>query len=75
MFCISAAQLADPDLLADDITGAEGALRGSGCKHDGGPLWVSIPIVDDPVVAMLERVPILNIYGLGSSKKQQQSRS
>ena len=26
-------------------------MRGSGCKHDGGPLWVSIPIVDDPVVA------------------------
>ena len=50
-FCISAAQLADPDLLADDIAGGEGALRGSGCKHDGGPLWVSIPIVDDPVVA------------------------
>ena len=50
-FCISAAQLADPDLLADDIAGGEGSLRGSGCKHDGGPLWVSIPIVDDPVVA------------------------
>ena len=26
-------------------------MRGSGCKHDGGPLWVSIPLVDDPVVA------------------------
>ena len=50
-FCITAAQLADPDLLADDIGGNEGALRGSGCKHDGGPLWISIPIVDDPVVA------------------------
>ena len=50
-FCIGAAQLSDPELLADDITGGEGALRGSGCKNDGGPLWVSIPIVDDPVVA------------------------
>ena len=50
-FCIGAAQLADPDLLADDIAGGEGSLRGSGCKHDGGPLWVSIPLVDDPVVA------------------------
>ena len=50
-FCLSAAQLADPDLLADDIDGCEGSLRGSGCKHDEGPLWVSIPIVDDPVVA------------------------
>ena len=50
-FCLSAAQLADPDLLADDIDGGEGSLRGSGCKHDGGPLWVSIPIVDDPIVA------------------------
>ena len=50
-YCISAAELADPDLLADNIAGGEGALRGSGCKHDGGPLWVSIPIVDDPVVA------------------------
>ena len=50
-FCISAAQLADPDLLADTIAGGEGSLRGAGCKHDGGPLWVSIPIVDDPVVA------------------------
>ena len=52
-FCLSAGQLADPDLLADDIGGAEGALRGSGCKHDGGPLWVSIPLLDDPVVAGL----------------------
>ena len=53
MFCISAAQLADPELLVNDsnFTGGAGALRGSGCKHDGGPLWVSIPIVDDPVVA------------------------
>ena len=50
-FCIGAAQLADPDLLADTLAGGEGAIRGAGCKHDGGPLWVSIPIVDDPVVA------------------------
>ena len=50
-FCISAAMLADPDLLADTVDGGEGSLRGSGCKNDGGPLWVSIPLVDDPVVA------------------------
>ena len=50
-YCISAAELADPDLLADNIAGGEGSLRGAGCKHDGGPLWVSIPLVDDPVVA------------------------
>ena len=50
-YCISAAELADPDLLADNIAGGEGSLRGPGCKHDGGPLWVSIPLVDDPVVA------------------------
>lgn len=23
-------------------------LRGNGCTHDGGPLWVSVPIVDIP---------------------------
>lgn len=25
-------------------------MRGPGCQHDGGPLWVSIPLEDDPVV-------------------------
>ena len=50
--CISAAQLSDPDLAVDSITDlTEGHIRGSGCKVDGGPLWVSIPLVDDPVVA------------------------
>ena len=29
-----------------------GKVQGPGCKHDGGPLWVSIPLEDDPVVAM-----------------------
>ena len=33
----------------DELT--PGHVRGSGCKNDGGPLWISIPMVDDPVVA------------------------
>ena len=56
--CVSADMLADPNLLAYDRDGSgtasdlgPGEWRGSGCKHDGGPLWISIPIVDDPVVA------------------------
>ena len=28
-----------------------GKVQGSGCKHDDGPLWISIPLEDDPVVA------------------------
>ena len=50
--CFTAAELADPEkaALVTDI-GTIGTIRGSGCKHDGGPLWVSVPIVDDPVVA------------------------
>ena len=28
-----------------------GQVQGPGCKHDGGALWVSIPLEDDPVVA------------------------
>ena len=48
--CLTAINLADPETLLDDGYGS-GDYRGAGCKHDGGPLWVSIPIVDDPVVA------------------------
>ena len=33
------------------VNGGAGAVRGAGCKHDGGPLWISIPLLDDPVVA------------------------
>ena len=53
MYCLSASTLADPELIVNDgsFNGGAGGLRGAGCKHDGGPLWVSIPIVDDPVVA------------------------
>ena len=29
-----------------------GNVQGPGCKHDGGPLWISIPLEDDPVVAL-----------------------
>ena len=52
-YCLSASTLADPELIVNDMSfnGGAGGLRGAGCKHDGGPLWVSIPIVDDPVVA------------------------
>ena len=35
----------------DSLDGGNGSIRGAGCKHDGGPLWVSIPLLDDPVVA------------------------
>ena len=53
--CVSAAELADPTLLVNqadsDRALTPGEWRGAGCKHDGGPLWISIPIVDDPVVA------------------------
>ena len=30
---------------------AFGNVQGPGCKHDGGPLWISIALEDDPVVA------------------------
>ena len=49
--CLSAIGLADPSAAIDEVEDlTEGHIRGPGCKHDGGPLWVSIPIVDDPVV-------------------------
>ena len=50
--CFTAAEISDSNIAAQntDIDGL-GAVRGSGCKNDGGPLWVSVPIVDDPVVA------------------------
>ena len=28
-----------------------GEVRGSGCKNDGGPLWVTVTLLDDPIVA------------------------
>lgn len=51
--CIDANMLADPTELerADTTPLGPGEFRGPGCKHDGGPLWISIPLVDDPVVA------------------------
>lgn len=53
MICVDANMLADPSLLerADGTMLGDGEYRGPGCKHDGGPLWISIPLVDDPVVA------------------------
>ena len=55
--------MADPETLLDDGYG-EGDYRGAGCKHDGGPLWVSIPIVDDPVVADgAVRLPSSSVVG------------
>ena len=60
--CVNAIELADPEELVNDADSnralGPGEYRGPGCKHDGGPLWISIPIVDDPVVAEKEdRVP------------------
>ena len=50
-FCLDATQFADPENAASALDGGNGSIRGAGCKHDGGPLWVSIPLLDDPVVA------------------------
>ena len=56
--CVGATEIADPEQLYHDDDGRaleSGEWRGPGCKHDGGPLWISIPIVDDPVVAQETR--------------------
>ena len=56
--CVNARMIADPMQLEIDrgdgmgvVPLGPGESRGPGCKHDGGPLWISIPLVDDPVVA------------------------
>ena len=54
--CVDARMIADPTQLENDrgdgvVPLGPGEYRGPGCKHDGGPLWISIPLVDDPVVA------------------------
>ena len=52
--CVDATEIADPEQLYNELDSRAlegGEWRGPGCKHDGGPLWISIPIVDDPVVA------------------------
>ena len=49
---MNAIEIADPSqAVAGNEAVTDGHFRGSGCKHDGGPLWISIPILDDPVVA------------------------
>ena len=56
--CVDATEIADPEQLYHEDDGRaleSGEWRGPGCKHDGGPLWISIPIVDDPVVAQETR--------------------
>ena len=63
--CVSATDIADPEQLYNDFFDRSlepGEWRGSGCKHDGGPLWISIPIVDDPVVAQETRQQPSNYY-------------
>jgi len=37
-----------------------GNIRGQGCHHDGGPLWVSIPLEDDPVVQTAAGNPFMH---------------
>ena len=58
--------IADPTLLNNQLDArllTPGEYRGSGCKHDGGPLWISIPIVDDPVVADSTRQSASSNFG------------
>ena len=51
--CLRAADLFSPGTAANTLDGdSPGGVRGPGCKHDGGPLWISIPLEDDPVVAL-----------------------
>lgn len=50
--CFSAADLFSPGTILNQVSPAmAGQVQGPGCKHDGGPLWISIPLEDDPVVA------------------------
>ena len=51
-FCLRAFDLFSPGTALNTVDGTEpGKVQGPGCKHDGGPLWISIPLEDDPVVA------------------------
>jgi len=51
-FCLGPYDLFSPGTVANTMDGAmPGKVQGPGCKHDGGPLWISIPLEDDPVVA------------------------
>ena len=49
--CFSANDLFSPGTLLNNAQVMGGQVQGPGCKHDGGPLWISIPLEDDPVVA------------------------
>ena len=50
-FCLGAHDLFSPGTAANTLNGTmPGKVQGPGCKHDGGPLWISIPLEDDPVV-------------------------
>ena len=63
--CVDATEIADPEQLyneIDDRALGGGEWRGPGCKHDGGPLWISIPIADDPVVAQETQQRAVNTY-------------
>ena len=52
-FCLGPYDLFSPGTAENTMDGGmPGKVQGPGCKHDGGPLWISIPLEDDPVVAM-----------------------
>ena len=63
--CVDATEIADPEQLYNELDSRAlegGEWRGPGCKHDGGPLWISIPIADDPVVAQETQQRASNYY-------------
>ena len=51
-FCLGAYDIFSPGTVVNTMMSTmPGKVQGPGCKHDGGPLWISIPLEDDPVVA------------------------
>ena len=48
--CFSATDIMSPGTAQNTVSGP-GQVQGAGCKKDGGPLWISIVLEDDPIVA------------------------